>query len=119
MDGANSLALAAHPRTVRQAQWNASPSRTFSPSVMFDCILERMREQVRTRQCVMTEPAEDQTDEDGLTIFDAGRIILVCDACEKQGPAFGGCREIMAGVRTCWSARMCGGSIVRLRWKLF
>lgn len=43
---------------------------------MYDRILQILREKVRTRQYVMTLHAEEEMDEDGLTIYDVERIIL-------------------------------------------
>ncbi len=38
---------------------------------MYDRILKQMRDKVRTRQYVMTLHAEEEMDEDGLSIFKA------------------------------------------------
>ncbi len=43
---------------------------------MFERILNQLREKVRTRQYVMTVHAEDEMDEDSLTIFDVESVIL-------------------------------------------
>ena len=43
---------------------------------MFERILKALREKVRTRQYVMTLHAEDEMNDDGLTIFDVERGIL-------------------------------------------
>lgn len=43
---------------------------------MFPRILKRFQEKVRTRQYVMTLHAEEEMDEDGLSIFDVERGIL-------------------------------------------
>lgn len=43
-----------------------------------------MREKVRTRQYVMTLHAEEEMDEDGLTIFDVERGILTGEIIERQ-----------------------------------
>ena len=51
---------------------------------MFDRILKRMREKVRNRQYVMTMHAEEQMDEDGLTIFDVEHTILAGKIVERQ-----------------------------------
>ncbi len=51
---------------------------------MFDRILKRMREKVRTRQYVMTLHAEEEMDEDGLTIFDVESGILTGEIMERQ-----------------------------------
>ena len=51
---------------------------------MYDRILRQMREKVRTRQYVMTLHAEEEMDEDGLTIFDVERGILTGEIVERQ-----------------------------------
>ena len=51
---------------------------------MFDRILNQMREKVRTRQYVMTIHAEEEMDDDGLTIFDVERCILTGQIIERQ-----------------------------------
>ena len=43
---------------------------------MFDRILKRMRERIRSRRYVMTLHAEEEMDADGLTIYDVERGIL-------------------------------------------
>ncbi len=43
-----------------------------------------MREKVRTRQYVMTLHAEEEMDDDGLTIFDVERGILTGEIMERQ-----------------------------------
>ena len=51
---------------------------------MFDRILKKMQEKVRTREYVMTLHAEEEMDEDKLTIFDIERGILTGDIVERQ-----------------------------------
>ena len=51
---------------------------------MFERILKRMREKIRTRQYVITLHAEEETNEDGLTIYDVGRSILIGKILERQ-----------------------------------
>ena len=51
---------------------------------MYNRILRQMREKVRTRQYVMTLHAEEEMDEDGLTIFDVERGILTGEMIERQ-----------------------------------
>ena len=51
---------------------------------MHNRILRQMREKVRTRQYVMTLHAEEEMDEDGLTIFDVERGILTGEIIERQ-----------------------------------
>ena len=51
---------------------------------MFERILNHLREKVRTRQYVMTVHADDEMDEDGLTIFDVESVILSGKIIERQ-----------------------------------
>ena len=51
---------------------------------MFERILNQLREKVRTRQYVMTIHAEDEMDEDDLTIFDVESVILSGKIIERQ-----------------------------------
>ena len=51
---------------------------------MFDRILKRMRELIRTRQYVMPLHAEDEMDADGLTIYDVESVILTGRIIERQ-----------------------------------
>lgn len=51
---------------------------------MFDRILKRMREKVRARQYVMTLHAEDEMNDDGLSIFDVERGILTGEIIARQ-----------------------------------
>jgi hypothetical protein len=46
--------------------------------------LVRMREMVRKRLYVMTLHAEEEMDNDGLTIFDVENVILTGDLVEQQ-----------------------------------
>ncbi|MSQ06123.1 MAG: DUF4258 domain-containing protein [Dehalococcoidia bacterium] len=43
-----------------------------------------MREDIRTRQYVMTLHAAEELDEDGLTVFDVERAILIGEIQERQ-----------------------------------
>jgi hypothetical protein len=43
-----------------------------------------MREKIRSREYVMTLHAEDEMDEDGLTIFDVESVILTGDIVDRQ-----------------------------------
>ena len=47
-------------------------------------ILIRMRERVRKRLYVMTLHAEEEMDNDGLTIFDVESVILTGELIEQQ-----------------------------------
>ena len=51
---------------------------------MFDRILKQMRERIRARQYVMTLHAEEEMDDDGLTVFDLERAILTGEILERQ-----------------------------------
>ena len=51
---------------------------------MFERILNQLREKVRTRQYVMTLHADEEMDEDGLTIFDVESVILSGKIIERQ-----------------------------------
>jgi hypothetical protein len=51
---------------------------------MYDRILNQMRERVRTRQYVMTVHAEEEMDDDNLSIFDVERGILTGEIVERQ-----------------------------------
>lgn len=46
---------------------------------MFERILKRMREKVHTRQYLMTLHAEEEMNDDGLTIYDVESGILTGD----------------------------------------
>ncbi len=51
---------------------------------MFDRILKRMRELVRTRKYVMRVHAEDEMGSDGLTIYDVESAVLAGQIIERQ-----------------------------------
>lgn len=51
---------------------------------MYERILRRMREKIRTRQYVMTMHAEEEMNDDSLTIFDVERGILTGEVVEQQ-----------------------------------
>lgn len=51
---------------------------------MYDRILKQMRDKVRLRQYVMTVHAEEEMDEDGLSIFDVESGILTGVIIERQ-----------------------------------
>ncbi len=51
---------------------------------MFEQILSRMREKIRTRQYVMTVHAEEEKNDDGLTIFDIENCMLTGQIIERQ-----------------------------------
>jgi len=51
---------------------------------VFGHILKQMREKIRTRQYVMTLHAEEEMNDDGLTIFDVERGVLTGQIEERQ-----------------------------------
>ena len=51
---------------------------------MFDRIMKEMRENVRTNDYIMTIHAEEEMDDDGLTIFDIERSILTGEIIERN-----------------------------------
>ena len=51
---------------------------------MYDRILKRMQEKIRTRRFVMTLHAEEEMDDDELSIFDIDRCILTGKITERQ-----------------------------------
>ena len=51
---------------------------------MYERILNQLREKVRTRQYVMAIHAEEEMDEDGLSIFDVESVILSGKIIERQ-----------------------------------
>jgi hypothetical protein len=51
---------------------------------MFDRILKRIRERIRSRQYVLTIHAEEEMEDDGLTILDVERILLTGRVIERQ-----------------------------------
>ncbi|MEE9295642.1 MAG: DUF4258 domain-containing protein [Phycisphaerae bacterium] len=51
---------------------------------MFDSVLKQMWEKIRTRQYVMTLHAEEEMDNDGLTVLDVERAILTGEILGRQ-----------------------------------
>lgn len=51
---------------------------------MHERILKQIQEKIRTRQYVMTLHAEEEMNDDGLTIFDVERGILTGQIIERQ-----------------------------------
>ncbi len=51
---------------------------------MFERILNQLREKIRTRQYVMTIHADEEMDNDGLTIFDVESVVLSGRIIERQ-----------------------------------
>ena len=51
---------------------------------MYERVLWQMREKIRTRQYVMTLHAEEEMNDDDLTVFDVERAILTGEVTERQ-----------------------------------
>lgn len=51
---------------------------------MFERVLRQFRQKVRTRQYVVTVHADEEMDEDGLTVFDVESAILSGAIIEQQ-----------------------------------
>ena len=51
---------------------------------MFDRILRRIQQKVRTLEYVMSVHAEEEMDDDGLTIFDIEHVLLNGEIVERQ-----------------------------------
>lgn len=51
---------------------------------MFERLLSQIRDKIRTRQYVMTLHAEEEMNNDGLSIFDVESVILTGAAGERQ-----------------------------------
>ena len=51
---------------------------------MYERVLRQMREKIRTRQYVMTLHAEEEMNDDDLSIFDVERVILTGSVTERQ-----------------------------------
>ncbi len=51
---------------------------------MYDRVLRQIQEKVRTRQYVMTLHAEEEMNDDGLSIFDVERGLLTGEIIERQ-----------------------------------
>jgi len=54
---------------------------------MFSSILNRMQEQIRTRQYIVTIHAAEEMDDDGFSIFDVEHAILTGNIQERQKDA--------------------------------
>jgi len=54
---------------------------------MFEVILDKMRKKIRSRQYIMTLHAEEEMEDDSLTIFDVESIILTGSIIEHQKDA--------------------------------
>ena len=51
---------------------------------MYERILQKMRDKIRTRRYVMTIHTEEEMDEDNLSIFDVESIVLSGKIYERQ-----------------------------------
>jgi len=51
---------------------------------MYDSILKRMQEAILNRQYIMTSHAEEEMDDDHLSIFDIERIVITGKIIERQ-----------------------------------
>ncbi len=51
---------------------------------MYKRVLRKMQEKIRTRQYVATIHAEEEMSNDGLTIFDVERAVLMGEIIERQ-----------------------------------
>ena len=51
---------------------------------MYDRVLNQLREAIRTAEYVMTVHAEEEMDDDGLTVFDVESIVLTGRIAERQ-----------------------------------
>lgn len=54
---------------------------------VFDRILNQMRDRIRTRRYIMTIHAEEEMDNDDLTIFDIESVVLTGTIVERQKDA--------------------------------
>ncbi len=51
---------------------------------MFESILKEIREKIRIRKYVMTLHAEEEMNDDGLTVFDVEHCLLTGEITERQ-----------------------------------
>lgn len=51
---------------------------------MLDRILHQMRDKIRTRSYIMSLHAEEEMDNDNLSIFDVERVVLSGEIIERQ-----------------------------------
>jgi hypothetical protein len=89
---------------------------------MFDALLRRMRHQIRAGRYVMTLHAEEEMDEDNLSIFDVETVFLTGKIVRRQrdsrtgewkylvkGQATLGARAGAAVIPRATKSDMCGG----------
>lgn len=67
---------------------------------MFERILTKMRDRVRTRRYVMTLHAEEEMDQEELSIFDVESVILTGRIVERQRDRESGERKYLIRGRT-------------------
>ncbi len=72
-------------RKISSVRTYVEQGESSSEDILFERLLKRMREKIRTRQYVMTVHAEEEEmDEDDLTIFDVEHCILTGEIVDKQ-----------------------------------
>ena len=72
---------------------------------MYERVLNQLREKIRTRQYVMTVHADEEMDEDELSIFDVESAILSGKIVERQkDQSTGEWKYLVKGER--WLAKM-------------
>ena len=65
---------------------------------MLDRILQQMRDKIRTRSYIMTLHAEEEMDNDNLSIFDVERVVLSGEIIERQEDCdTGECKFLIQG----------------------
>jgi len=67
---------------------------------VFDRILNQMRNRIRARQYVMTVHAEEEMDDDGLTILNVESLVLTGAIVERQKDATTGGQKYVVRGRT-------------------
>ena len=67
---------------------------------MYEGVLRQVRQLIRDRRYVMTLHAEEEMDEDGLTVFDIERGILTGSVVERQKDRSTGERKYVLKGRT-------------------
>lgn len=51
---------------------------------MYERILQRFRDRIRSWDCVVTLHAEEEMDEDGLSVFDLESAVVTGEIVERQ-----------------------------------
>jgi hypothetical protein len=62
----------------------AGPATGFSENIVFNRVLEQMRERIHQRQFVMTVHAADEMEDDNLTVLDVEAGVLTGRIVERQ-----------------------------------